>query len=279
MSGGSNDDEGPAGRSSAKRPAHRAPPPAAATTAPAAAFEEGGRLTLQLPVVPLRLPEESRPTSEVRERSPVSERVRARDRRVPDGAAATAPPEEGGALDAWSTERLARRAPTPPPRQAVRPTRQLRVVRPPAEPPPLGHGHALDLVDRSRGSSPNIDLSSEMNERFALGDFTGALFVAEFLLGRDPDNAATKACAAASRARLEQLYSSRIGSLSRVAVVAVRENDMRWLGLDHRAGFLLSRVDGRASLEELLDVSGTSRLEALKTLVELYEAGAIRFAD
>ena len=118
-----------------------------------------------------------------------------------------------------------------------------------------------------------------MNERFALGDFTGALFVAEFLLGRDPDNAATQLCAAASRERLEQLYSSRVGCLTRVPIVAIRENDMRWLGLDHRAGFLLSRVDGRASLVEILDVSGMPRLEALKTLVELYEAGAIRFAE
>lgn len=252
MPGGSSDDDGVDGR--------------------AGAFAENGRLTLQLPVVPLRLPDEAPVAADAR--ALASARVAALDGPASDGSAA-----EGAPQDAWSTDRQSRRAPTPPTRQAMRPSRQLRVVRPATEPPPPGHGHALDLIDRSRGSSPNLDLASEMNERFALGDFTGALFVAEFLLGRDPDDAATQACAAASRERLEQLYSSRIGALTRVPVVAIRENDMRWLGLDHRAGFLLSRVDGRACLIEILDVSGMPRLEALKTLVELYDAGAIRFAE
>jgi len=234
----------------------------AAESESGSAFADDGRLTLELPVVALRLPDEAPPAIATPIPPPRSDRAPA----APDS---TAP-------DAWATDRLSRRAPTPPPRQAVRPTRQLRVVRPATEPPPPGHGHALDLVDRSRPSSPQLDLGSEMTERFALGDFTGALFVAELLLGRDENNASAQACAAASRERLEQIYSSRVGSLTRVPVVAVRENDIRWLGLDHRAGFLLSRVDGRASFEEILDVSGMARLEALKTLVELYEAGAIR---
>jgi hypothetical protein len=60
-------------------------------------------------------------------------------------------------------------------------------------------------------------------------------------------------------------------------MVAVRDVDLRWLGLDHRAGFLLSRIDGHASLDEVLDVSGMPRLEALRTLVDLCEAGALTF--
>jgi hypothetical protein len=260
MSGSSDAPDGPGKRGTA-RPRRRVG--AAPEGESGSAFEDDGRLTLELPVVALRLPDEAPPAVATPIPPPRSDRVPA----VPDS---TAP-------DAWATDRLSRRAPTPPPRQAVRPTRQLRVVRPATEPPPAGHGHALDLVDRSRPSSPQLDLSSEMTERFALGDFTGALFVAELLLGREENNVSAKACAAASRERLEQIYSSRVGSLKRVPVVAVRENDIRWLGLDHRAGFLLSRVDGRASLEEILDVSGMARLEALKTLVELYEAGAIRF--
>jgi hypothetical protein len=48
------------------------------------------------------------------------------------------------------------------------------------------------------------------------------------------------------------------------------------LGLDHRAGFLLSRVDGLSTVEEVLDICGMPRLEALKTLVDLLDRGAIR---
>jgi hypothetical protein len=73
-----------------------------------------------------------------------------------------------------------------------------------------------------------------------------------------------------------QLYASKIGDLSGVPVQALSENQMRWLGLDHRSGFLLSRVDGLSTIEEVLDVCGMPRLEALKTLVDLLERGAIR---
>jgi len=168
----------------------------AAESESGSAFADDGRLTLELPVVALRLPDEAPPAIATPIPPPRSDRAPA----APDS---TAP-------DAWATDRLSRRAPTPPPRQAVRPTRQLRVVRPATEPPPPGHGHALDLVDRSRPSSPQLDLGSEMTERFALGDFTGALFVAELLLGRDENNASAQACAAASRERLEQMWRTSI---------------------------------------------------------------------
>ena len=91
------------------------------------------------------------------------------------------------------------------------------------------------------------------------------------------DDAVAQQYATACRERLEQFYVSRVGSLTRVPIVTVRDVNLRWLGLDHRAGFLLSRIDGHASLEEILDVSGMPRLEALRTLVELCEAGALSF--
>ena len=64
--------------------------------------------------------------------------------------------------------------------------------------------------------------------------------------------------------------------MSAVPVPALSETQLRWLGLDHRSGFLLSRVDGIATVEDVLDVCGMPRLEALKTLVDLIERGAIR---
>jgi hypothetical protein len=75
---------------------------------------------------------------------------------------------------------------------------------------------------------------------------------------------------------LIQLYSSKIGRLDRVVVLVLGDSQLRWLGLDHRSGFLISRIDGFSTLEELLDVCGMPRLEALKTLSDLLERGAIR---
>ncbi|MEZ4248850.1 MAG: hypothetical protein R3B99_11480, partial [Polyangiales bacterium] len=123
---------------------------------------------------------------------------------------------------------------------------------------------------------PGLDLASEMAERYALDDFTGALRIAELVLGRDAEHPDARRIAAESRRRLEALYTSRLGGVGRAPSVALPDADLRWLGLDHRAGFLLSRVDGHNTIEDLVDISGMPRLEALKTLVELLDVGAIR---
>ena len=80
------------------------------------------------------------------------------------------------------------------------------------------------------------------------------------------------------REKLSQLYGSRLGDLGRVASVAVDASEVRWLGLDSRAAFLLSRVDGMSTLREVIAVSGMAQVDALKTLVELMEMKAIRLA-
>jgi hypothetical protein len=100
--------------------------------------------------------------------------------------------------------------------------------------------------------------------------------MAELVLGREPDSPQARRCADNCRRRLLSLYQSKIGDVSGVPVPSLSENELRWLGLDHRAGFLLSRVDGISSVEDVLDVCGMPRLEALKTLVDLLDRGAIR---
>lgn len=137
---------------------------------------------------------------------------------------------------------------------------------------------ALSLVQQTRKSHSALDLTAEMAERYALDDFTGALRIAELVLGRETEHPDARRIAGESRRRLEHLYTSRLGGLGRVPSVAIPDSDLRWLGLDHRAGFLLSRVDGQNSIDELVDISGMPKLEALKTLVELLEVGAIRLA-
>ena len=187
-------------------------------------------------------------------------------------------------FDAWTVDR--RRRSTPPPfpgLPAIEPPALRRTPIPPkhdrtASPVLLTEheGDALGLVDRNRPMQSELDLASEMAERYALGDFTGALRAAELVLGQRPDDPAAQRYAKSSRERLEQLYSSRLGRLDRVPEVVLPDRNIRWLGLDHRAAFLLSRIDGMHSVEEVLDVSGMPRLEALKTLCELLELKAIR---
>lgn len=223
------------------------------------------RVTLKFDSPPLLLPGEDDPLA-----GPVTRETA--DLSLPTEAEAearrsTIPPirESGEGEDAWARQR-----PIPSPRKPT-------TVPPP---PGGGDGGVLDLVDkRSRPSSPTIDLTAEMVDRYALGDYTAALRIAELILGRDAHHDPAERIAKSCKERLVQLYLSRLGSLTRVPHVAVDASEVRWLGLDHRAAFLLTRVDGLQCLSDVLDVSGMGRLEALKTLVELLDMGAIGFSD
>lgn len=133
---------------------------------------------------------------------------------------------------------------------------------------------ALSLV-ASRPEQPVMDLRSEMRERFALDDFTAALSIAELLIGQDARDEDALGVASECRRRLVQLYTSRLGSMATVPVLAVPPGEIRWLGLDHRGGFLLSLINGVHTIEELCDVAGMEKIEVLKTLAELHNVGAI----
>ena len=117
----------------------------------------------------------------------------------------------------------------------------------------------------------------EMRDRFSLGDYSGALIVAEAILESDAQHAEARQVAQHCRRVLEQMYIARIGPLTRVPTVAVPRDQLRWLSIDHRAGFLLSHVDGVSTLEMILDVSGMSPLDALRILYELAQQRVITF--
>ena len=207
--------------------------------------------------------------------------IAANDARRPGTSSFPPPLGQSEGHDAWTVERMSRQSTVPPVRsEEVDRLREL-AVRSSLLPEPLdddGEGDALDLVERSRPSQ-QLDLVGEMEELYALDDLTGALRFAELVLGREPDNEQARRCADNCRRRLLSLYSSKIGNLQAVPVPAMSETELRWLGLDHRSGFLLSRVDGVTTVEEVLDVCGMPRLEALKTLVDLLDRGVIRVED
>ena len=117
----------------------------------------------------------------------------------------------------------------------------------------------------------------EMRDRFSLGDYSGALVVAEAILDGEPKHPEAHQVAQHCRRVLEQMYIARIGPLTRVPIVGVPRDQLRWLSIDHRAGFLLSHVDGVSTLEMILDVSGMSPLDALRILFELAQQRVIRF--
>jgi hypothetical protein len=129
------------------------------------------------------------------------------------------------------------------------------------------------------GAEAPSDPQKEMQERFALGDYSGALVMAESLLDENPTHVEAREYAESCRAVLQQMYTAKIGPLDRVPVVEVAREQLRWLSIDHRAGFVLSLVDGVSSLEMILDVSGMPPLDALRILFELVQQRIISLRE
>lgn len=151
-----------------------------------------------------------------------------------------------------------------------------------SEPPPFS-----DIIDAppSTKQAPPVGAAAaeapptvqEMNDRVALGDYTGALDIAERLIAADPAHAEANAVAESCRGVLKKMYVARIGPMDRVPIVMVPRDQLRWLSIDHRAGFVLSLIDGVSSLEMLLDVSGMPELDALRILSDLAQQRIISF--
>jgi hypothetical protein len=154
-------------------------------------------------------------------------------------------------------------------------------------PPPISPGPATarGMAATSPGIAPSRPSESvvagpeaalrDMRDRFALGDFSGALAAAELVLQNDPHQSEATRYAETSRMRLTSMYESKLGSMSRVPRVVLPPDQVRWLSLDHRAGFVLSCIDGYSSIEEILDVSGMPTTDALRILTDLLQQRVI----
>jgi hypothetical protein len=157
---------------------------------------------------------------------------------------------------------------------------------PPVGPPPAGR-EAQDRVmglsfDDQEPSWPHKAAPSgplgDMKDRYAMGDFSGALVIAEGILESSPENLEAARFARSCRDVLIQMYSARLGSLDQIVAVSVPNDQVRWLTLDHRAGFLLSLIDGGSTLDQILDMSGMTRLDALRIMYQLFDQRVISLA-
>ena len=159
-----------------------------------------------------------------------------------------------------------------------------------------GPQSALELAENApvvdRPSDPNLEFEmptaqnawepqnpareqADMKDRYAMGDFTGALVIAEGILESNRHDNEAHLCAERCREVLTQMYSARLGPHSQTVTVVIPNDEIRWLSLDHRAGFLLSLVDGSLTLEEILDISGMPKLDALRLMFTLFDQHVI----
>ena len=119
-------------------------------------------------------------------------------------------------------------------------------------------------------------IRSLMKEKYAVGDYSGALDLAEQLLESNPENNEASLCRLKCRKTLMQMYESRIGSFSRVPERMITEEEIIWRNLDPVAGFIVASVDGVVTFEDIIDISTLSRFETCRVLNLLLQDGIIK---
>lgn len=102
-----------------------------------------------------------------------------------------------------------------------------------------------------------------------------AVTALELALGEQPDSIVAQKLIHRHRDLLIEIYQSYLGDGSRVPMLAVPMHELRAETLESRGVFLLSRIDGTFTVEEILDVSGMSDIEAYRHLCKLALKGIL----
>ncbi|HEY5944835.1 MAG TPA: hypothetical protein VIV40_05060 [Kofleriaceae bacterium] len=108
------------------------------------------------------------------------------------------------------------------------------------------------------------------------GDTQKAVLAVDLALNEDPNSALGQKLITRNRETIMTLFQSYLGSLDRQPQLAKPLHELQNAPISPRAAFLLSRIDGTLTIDELLDVSGMPRLEAYRHLCQLYLRGILR---
>jgi tetratricopeptide (TPR) repeat protein len=109
----------------------------------------------------------------------------------------------------------------------------------------------------------------------ALDDHSGAVELLRRAQSLAPENPRVEALRDRSERILVAMLEARLGDLHRMPRVRLQPDDIIWLNLDHRAGFVLAQIDGAVSFDDLFALSGMSRLDTARILAQLLDEGII----
>ena len=140
-------------------------------------------------------------------------------------------------------------------------------------PPDLHDSEDVLDPDQPVRETPEPEDSSDPIEiarnKFQLHDFDGVVDTLESLDTDHPSASEAARLVAEARAQLLKMYESKIGDFSQTPRLLVSAEEVIWLNLNHRAGFILSQIDGTVTFDDLISLSGMSRLDTVKILAEL----------
>jgi hypothetical protein len=180
----------------------------------------------------------------------------------------------------------------PAPAKAARPA-----ATPPAAPrSPWDEGPSLAIPQPETGDSgggawsihadtlPSAAVSDDESdvwmrgarELVALNDFSGALELLHKVLERKPNDKGALQLYDVCEQNLTLMYESKIGAMDARPRTAIPPDEIIWLNLDPRAGFVLAQIDGEVSFEDLYAICGLKRLDTARILCELLEQGVVQ---
>jgi tetratricopeptide (TPR) repeat protein len=145
------------------------------------------------------------------------------------------------------------------------------------------HAEARDYLQAAGGDAeapaarpgPSGGLLADAVALLRDGGLQEALGLLETLVRSDPGNLEAQALLELARGSLLRVYRARVGSGEGVPRVRIPTAEMMKYNLPAAAGFLLSAIDGRISVDELIAVSGMDPFDALRALANLLDAGIV----
>ncbi|MEW6434289.1 MAG: hypothetical protein AB1730_22545 [Myxococcota bacterium] len=148
----------------------------------------------------------------------------------------------------------------------------------------VGADRALDLI--SSDSKVTRDPAKARAEEIAtilrgardlldLDDHSGAMELIARAEKLAPDSPEVRQLKERSERTLLAMFESKLGHLDKKPRVLLKDDEIIWLNLDHRAGFVLAQIDGSVTFDDLFAVSGMSRLDTARILAQLVDEGVI----
>src|SRR6266478_7839321 len=113
-------------------------------------------------------------------------------------------------------------------------------------------------------------------ELVALNDFSGALELLNKVLERKANDKDALQLHGTCEDNLTLMYESKIGAMDARPQTAIPPDEIIWLNLDPRAGFVLAQIDGEVSFDDLYAICGLKRLDTARILCELLEQGVVQ---
>jgi len=169
--------------------------------------------------------------------------------------------------------------------QRVTPRTSSKFDIPGMDPIDVRSAEILEEIDRDAPASETredrtrrritalLDRATEWGQR---SDLERSVTAVDLALSEDPNSALAQKLIQRNRETITNAFQGFLGDLQRTPALARPLHELGGAPISPRAAFLLSRIDGTLSLDEILDVSGMPRLEAYRYLCQLLLRGILR---